>query len=75
MHACKLINDDVRRAESKAKREAHKEQFRRAREVEVALVADWGDQEAKKELNRAQQIPEEQRQANLDDMANRSVSF
>ena len=53
MSASKLINDDVTKQERKNRREMHKEQFRRAREAEAALAANWSDQGARRDLNSA----------------------
>ena len=41
MKASKIISDDVTRFERKERKETHEEQFRRAGEAEVALVANW----------------------------------
>ena len=74
MTTTKQISNDVITVEIKMRCETHKELFRRIREAKVDLAINWSIQEARRQLNRAQQILEEQRQFKLYDVAYKSAS-
>ena len=54
MRAFKQISNDATRIKKKIRREAHKEHFQRAQEVEEALAVDYDVHGAKRKLNNAQ---------------------
>ena len=74
MKALKQISDDVMKIEHKNRKEVHEEQFQKTREAEVALQVNWNDSEARRVLNKAQQILEEERQHKLEALVHNSAS-